>query len=247
MAEPSQDTLKRQVAERALGFVEDGMRLGLGSGTTATVFVDLLAERVRAGLSVRCVPTSERTRRQAESLGLDVTTLDDLPELDLTVDGADEFDPDLTLVKGGGGALLREKIVAAASRAMVVIADRSKQVSRLGRFPLPVEVNPFGLAATHRLVVRGAERIGLSGDVVLRRAPNRDPFVTDGGHLILDCHFGGIVDPPALAAQLVAVPGVVEHGLFIGMARAVVTNGPDGAQVIEARHISSSSFQEPES
>ena len=234
MTEPSQDTLKRQVAERALAFVEPGSRLGLGSGSTARIFVDLLAERVRQGLDVRCVPTSETTRVQALALGLSVTTLDELPELDLTIDGADEFDPDLTLIKGGGGALLREKIVAAASRSMVVIADGSKQVPRLGRFPLPVEVNVFGLAATHRLVVRAGEITGHAGEVALRRKADREPFVTDGGHLILDCHFGALNDPAALAAQLVAVPGVVEHGLFIGLARAAITNGPDGAVVIRS-------------
>lgn len=234
MPEPGADAMKQLVAARALGFVEDGMRLGLGSGTTAKVFVDLLAARVRAeNLRVRCVPTSEATRRQAESLGLDMTTLDDCPELDLTIDGADEFDPSLQLIKGGGGALLREKIVAAASRGMVVIADASKAVDRLGRFPLPVEVNRFGLAATTRLVTQAIEGLGMRANPVLRRGADGAPTVTDGGHLLLDCHLGSIADPGALADRLVAVPGVVEHGLFLGMARAVVTNHQGGTTVLD--------------
>lgn len=234
MIASDRDKLKRSVAERALDFVEDGMRLGLGTGSTAKIFVDLLAERAAGGLRVRCVPTSEATRVQAEGLGLAVTTLDDLPELDLTVDGADEFDPELRLVKGGGGALLREKIVAAASRSMVVIADRSKAADRLGGFPVPVEVNPFGLGATRRLVDGVAGALGLGRDLSLRSRPDGAPFVTDGGHFILDCRFGPIDDPEALADRLVAVPGVVEHGLFIGFARALVTNAGDGsAHVIE--------------
>ena len=233
MPEPGADASKQQVAARALDFVEDGMRLGLGSGTTAKVFVDLLAARVGAErLRVRCVPTSEATRRQAEGLGLDTTTLDDLPELDLTVDGADEFDPALRLIKGGGGALLREKIVAAASRAMIVIADVSKAVDRLGRFPLPVEVNRFGLAATTRLVTQAIEALDMRADPVLRRGADGAPTVTDGGHLLLDCHLGSIADPGALADRLVSIPGVVEHGLFLGMAQAVVTNHQGGTTVI---------------
>ena len=233
MAEPSAATLKHDVAARALDFVRDGMHLGLGTGTTAAIFVDLLAERVAGGLRVRCVPTSEATRVQATRLGLDVTTLDVLPTLDLTIDGADEFDPKLRLIKGGGGALLREKIVAAASDSMVVIADASKGVERLGRFPLPVEVNLFGLEATKRLLRRTAERFGLPDDLVLRSRPDGQPFMTDGGHLIVDCHFKAIDDPDGLADSLAAIPGVVEHGLFIGYARAVVTNRDGLTHVIE--------------
>src|SRR6266853_229400 len=146
------DAQKRAAAARAVEFVRPGMRLGLGTGSTARPFVELLAERVRTGLAVVAVPTSEETRAQAERLGVPLTTLDETPELDMTVDGADEIAPDLTLIKGGGGALLREKIVAAASARMVVIADESKWVKTLGRFPLPVEVMPFGLAATRRAV-----------------------------------------------------------------------------------------------
>ena len=203
------------------------MRLGLGSGSTAAAFVDLLGARVQSGLDVIGVPTSERTRRQAEGLGIRLSTLDDTPELDLTIDGADEFDPELRLIKGGGGALLREKIVAGASTRMLVIADASKRVARLGGFPLPVEVNVFGLASTRRKVARAGEAVGAVGAIELRRAATGEPFVTDGGHLILDCHFGMIPDPEALSERLFAVPGVVEHGLFIGLASAVVTDdGP---------------------
>lgn len=233
-----QDSLKHEVAARALAFVEPGMRLGLGSGTTAAIFVDLLAERVRSGLDILCVPTSERTRARAAAQAIPLATLDELPELDLTIDGADEFDPALRLVKGGGGALLREKIVAAASRRMVVIADASKAVERLGRFPLPVEVNPFGLGSTRLLVRRAAERCGLSGPIELRAASG-EPFVTDGGHRILDCSFGAIPDPEALAAALCAVPGVVEHGLFIGYASTIITSDARGVRVVGLEAVAS--------
>lgn len=236
MPDTEQDRSKHRVATRALAFVEGGMRLGLGSGSTATIFVDLLAQRVRAeGLKIRCVPTSETIRRQAEALGLDVTTLDAMPELDLTIDGADEFDPALDLIKGGGGALLREKIVATASRSMVVIADASKRVETLGRFPLPVEVNRFGLAATVRLIGEACAAAACPGPAVLRAGADGQPFVTDGGHLILDCHLSRIVDPPALAGSLAAIPGVVEHGLFIGIAAAVVTDDGAAATVLHRR------------
>lgn len=233
MADQSDESSKRRVAARALAFVEDGMTLGLGTGSTAKHFVELLAERVRDGLDVVGVPTSERTRAQAESLGIRLATLDDIPELDLTVDGADAFDPALRLVKGGGGALLREKIVASASARMIVIADASKRVAQLGRFPLPVEVNVFGLASTTRKVERAAAEAGAHGPLALRRGPGGEPFVTDGGHLILDCRFDPIPDPETLASLLVAIPGVVEHGLFIGLASAVITDGAAGIEVVE--------------
>lgn len=236
MPDTEQDRSKHRVATRALDFVQDGMRLGLGSGSTATVFVDLLARRVAAGgLALRCVPTSEAVRRQAEALGLDVATLDEVTELDLTIDGADEFDPALDLIKGGGGALLREKIVATASRALVIIADASKRVETLGRFPLPVEVNRFGLAVTTRLVEQACAAAASPGRAVLRAGEGGQPFVTDGGHLILDCHLSRIADPPALADRLAAIAGVVEHGLFIGIAAAVVTDDGTAADVLH-RH-----------
>ena len=224
---------KRAAAAKALEWVQPGMRLGLGTGSTARHFVDLLAERVRDGLQVVGVPTSEATRDQAERVGVPLTTLDEVVELDITIDGADEISPDLTLIKGGGGALLREKIVAAASREMIVIADESKMVSTLGRFALPVEVVPFGLAATRRAVEAAAAKAGCAGPAILRRTAEGHVFVTDGGHWILDAAFDRIGDPKSLAHLLVDIPGVVEHGLFIGLARRAVLAGPGGARVVE--------------
>lgn len=214
--------LKREAAARALTLVTDGMRLGLGTGSTARHFVELLGERVRAGLKVTCVATSEATLAQARGEGITVVDLDDLRELDLTVDGADELDEELRLVKGGGGALLREKIVASASARMVVIADETKRVATLGRFPLPVEVVPFAHGTTARAVEQAAAALGCTGPIELRKAPDGSLFLTDGGHLILDCRFGSIARPEDLAAALVAIPGVVEHGLFLGLATGAV-------------------------
>ncbi|MEW6436080.1 MAG: ribose-5-phosphate isomerase RpiA [Pseudomonadota bacterium] len=225
------DDLKRQAAAKALELVKPGMRLGLGTGSTAAHLVDLLGQHVAQGLEVRCVPTSERTRAQAQSLGIPLADFDDLPELDLTIDGTDEFDPHLRLIKGGGGALLREKIVATASHRMVVITDASKAVAKLGKFPLPVEVNRFGIEATRRLILREAARAGCEGPLSLRGSDKGAPFVTDGGHYIFDCAFGTIPAPEDLAARLVAIPGVVEHGLFIGIAHAVISAGADGVAV----------------
>lgn len=224
------DEAKRAAAARALELVTPGMRLGLGTGSTAAHFVDLLGARVAAGLKVICVPTSERTRAQAEGLSIPLTTLDETPALDLTVDGADEVDGALRLIKGGGGALLREKIVAAASARMVAIVDDTKMVARLGKFPLPVEVNAFGLGATRLLVGKVAARHDCQGAVSLRLAGDK-PFVTDGGHLILDCAFGAIADPEALSADLFAIPGVVEHGLFLGLAGAAIVAGSSGISI----------------
>jgi ribose 5-phosphate isomerase A len=224
---------KRAAAAAALAYVQPGMRLGLGTGTTARYFVELLADRVRAGLTITAVPTSEATRQQAESLGIALTTLDDTPELDLTVDGADEISPDLTLIKGGGGALLREKIVAAASAKMVVIADDSKWVETLGRFPLPVEIIPFGATVIQRAIERAAAAAGCPGPAPLRRAQNGHAFVTDGGHWLVDAQLQRIADPPALAAQLSVIPGVVEHGLFIGLAWTAIIGGPAGVRIVE--------------
>jgi ribose 5-phosphate isomerase A len=224
---------KRQAAARAVEWVRPGMRLGLGTGSTARHFVELLAERVRGGLGVVGVPTSEATRADAERLGVPLSTLDETPELDMTVDGADEIAPDLTLIKGGGGALLREKIVAAASARMVVIADEGKWVSALGRFPLPVEVMPFGLAATRRAVEAAAAASGCPGRAVLRQSKDGHAFVTDGGHWILDVALGRIDNPKSLAGRLSTIPGVVEHGLFIGLAQAAILAGPTGVRVVE--------------
>ena len=214
----SKEELKRAAAAKALEYVEDGMQLGLGTGSTAKHFVELLGERVRGGLRVIGVPTSEATRADAERCGVPLTTLDEINHLDLTVDGADEIDPALNLIKGGGGALLREKIVAAASARMVVISDDSKWVDMLGQFPLPVEVIPFGLAATRRALGAAFAQAGVAGEISLRQGKDGHAFVTDGGHWIVDAHLGRIPDPPRLAALLSAIPGVVEHGLFIGLA-----------------------------
>jgi len=229
----SGDSYKRAAAARAVEFVRSGMRLGLGTGTTAAHFVELLAERVRAGLSVLAVPTSEATRAQAARLRITLTTLDDTPELDLTVDGADEIGPDLTLIKGGGGALLREKIVAAASVRMVVIADDSKCVPVLGHFPLPVEIVPFGATVTRQQVETAAADVGDPGPARLRLDHSGHAFVTDSGHWLLDAQLRRITDPRALASRLSAIPGVMEHGLFIGLARTAIVAGPDGVRLIE--------------
>jgi ribose 5-phosphate isomerase A len=229
------DELKRQAAARALEHVRDGMKLGLGTGSTAKHFVELLGERVRGGLNVIGVPTSEATRADAERCGIALTTLDEIDRLDLTVDGADEIDPSFNLIKGGGGALLREKIVAAASDRMIVIADESKWVEVLGRFPLPVEVVPFGLAATQRAIRRAFAETGVSGQMVLRKGKDGHVFVTDGGHWIIDAHLGGITDAPRLAGLLNPIPGVVEHGLFIGLAGMAVLAGAQGIRVVERR------------
>jgi ribose 5-phosphate isomerase A len=225
------DAQKRAAAARAIEFVRPGMRLGLGTGSTARHFVELLGERVRAGLDVVAVPTSTATQADAARVGIPLTNLDATPQLDLTVDGADEIAPDLSLIKGGGGALLREKIVAAASARMIVIADDSKWVGELGRFPLPIEVVPFGLGSTRRAIEAAAA--GGAQPTITRRMKDGHVFVTDEGHCILDAAFGRIADPKSLASRLAAIPGVVEHGLFIGMAQAIILAGPQGVRLIE--------------
>lgn len=228
------DDLKRKAAAAALHEIRSGMRVGLGTGSTARQLVDLVGERVRGGLNIICVPTSEATAAQAKSLGIPLTTLDETPELDLTIDGADEIGPSLSLIKGAGGALLREKIVAAASRRMVVIADTSKVVTALGAFPLSIEVNIFGLRATTLAVERVAKRQAAQGAVMLRLMADGKPLVTDGGHLILDAFFGRISNPEALSADLHDVPGVVEHGLFLKLCHRAYVAGPDGVETIDA-------------
>ncbi len=226
------DAQKRAAAVRAVEYVRPGMRLGLGTGSTAKHFVELVGERVRAGLDIVAVPTSEATHADAKRYGIRLTTLDETPELDLTVDGADEIGPELSLIKGGGGALLREKIVAAASARMIVIADRSKLVARLGRFPLPVEVTPFGFAATRRAVEKAFATIKCSGPLSLRQGKDGHPFVTDGGHWIIDAALDRIDDPKAMAHALSGIPGVMEHGLFVGLAHMAIIAGPDGVEII---------------
>jgi len=223
--------LKIEAARVALAHVEDGMKLGIGTGTTAAEFVRLLAARVAEGLRIIGVATSERTATLCSQLGVPVESLDDEPRLDLTIDGADEIDPALSLIKGGGGALLREKIVASASTRMIVIADRSKMVETLGRFPLPIEVNKFGLEATRIAIAEAAEELGLSGPLTLRMT-NDAPFVTDGGHFIVDASFGRIPETRALSDALNAIPGVVEHGLFLGLAAEAIVAGADGVKTV---------------
>ena len=225
------EKLKLRAAQRAVDLVRPGMKLGLGTGSTARQFVDLLGQRVRDGLSIVGVPTSRATFEQAKELGVPLATLDEFPELDLTIDGADEVDAALRLIKGGGGALLREKIVAAASRRMIVIADGSKLVERLGAVPLPVEVAPFGLGATQKQIERRSGELGLRGAIELRRKAGT-PFVTDGGHNILDCAFGAIEDPEALASALEKIPGVMGHGLFLGLASAAIIAVADDLRII---------------
>ncbi|HRY06989.1 MAG TPA: ribose-5-phosphate isomerase RpiA [Hyphomicrobiaceae bacterium] len=233
----SANEMKRKAAERALMFVEPGMKLGLGTGSTAAAFVDLLGKRVAEGLDIIGVPTSEATRRQAEALGIRLTTLDIEPFLDLTIDGADELDASLRLIKGGGGALLREKIVATASDRMIVIADASKLVETLGRFPLPIEVIPFGLQATLGMIEMLSEDCGCTGELKLRTSATGEPFRTDSGNFIIDAHYGVIEEPEELDQALKLIPGVVENGLFIGLADAAVIASSEGVRVIEAEYL----------
>jgi ribose 5-phosphate isomerase A len=227
------DAQKRAAAARALEFVRSGMRLGIGTGSTAKHFIELIGERVRGGLEIVAVPTSEATYTYAKHCGVPLTALDDTPELDLTVDGADEVDPNLCLIKGGGGALLREKIVATSSARMIVIADESKCVPALGRFPLPIEVASFGAEATKRQIEKAIATIQSVGPLRLRHDKDGHPFVTDGGHWIIDAMLGRIDAPNVLAQVLSEIPGVIEHGLFIDLADIAIIAGPDSIRFIE--------------
>ena len=222
------DQEKQAAAREAVKLVEPGSIVGLGSGSTATYAIRFVAERVRQGLEITAIPTSEKTQQLAGQLGIPLTTLEEHPQIDIDIDGADEIDPHLNLIKGGGGALLREKIIASASKRFVVVAESGKLVPCLGKFPLPVEVIPFA----QPIVKTRIEALGAK--VSLRRYAYGNPYVTDEGHHILDCTFGRIEDPPALARKLDEIPGVVEHGLFIGMAELAVV-GKDGG-VILVRH-----------
>ena len=226
---------KRLAAQRSLEYVRDGMCLGLGSGSTAAIMLELLGQRVRQGLRVRGVPTSETSRQLAQREGIPIVSFDEVSLLDLTIDGADEVDPQLNLIKGGGGALLREKIVASFSRCVVIIADAHKQVPQLGAFPLPVEAVRFAWKPL-------AQRLGeLGASPALRSGVDGRPFVTDEGNHILDCAFGRIEDPAALAARLDAMPGVVGHGLFVGMADTVIFGRGEETLVIDrATYVSGS-------
>ena len=229
------DLAKQKAAEAALLLVQPDMVLGLGTGSTAAIFVRLLAEKVKAGLKIVGTPTSEATDKLARSLGIRLVSPDELERIDLTIDGADEFDPELNLINGGGAALLREKIIAEASDRMVVITDPSKQVETLGRFPLPVEINSFGSELTRRRIHERLGWIGLeTATSSWRMATGESLLHTDGGHLILDLACGAIPDPAGLAAVLDDLPGVVEHGLFIGYADTVIVGEASGARIVAA-------------
>ncbi|PIT70452.1 ribose-5-phosphate isomerase RpiA [Bartonella tribocorum] len=219
--------LKKRAAVKALEFIEDDMRLGIGSGSTVNEFIRLLGERVADGLRVTGVATSQYSEQLCHKFGVPVRTLEEMPELDLDIDGADEIGPEMMLIKGGGGALLYEKIVASASRAMLVIADETKVVKRLGAFPLPIEVNPFGVQTTCKAIEKAANDLELSGGIALRMNGN-NPFKTDGGHFILDAFWGCILQPKLLSDALLAIPGVVEHGLFLGLASRAIVAMVDG-------------------
>ncbi|NHF72607.1 ribose-5-phosphate isomerase RpiA [Paracoccus xiamenensis] len=226
------DTAKNAAATAAVALVQDGMRLGLGTGSTAVFLVHRLAERVKAeGLKLRCASTSKATAELAESLGIRIETLDDIGWLDLTIDGADELDPDLNLIKGGGAALLREKIVARASDRMVVIADGGKVVEVLGAFKLPVEVIPFGWQTTQALIERVLADLELEGRPVVRRMQGEAPVLTDEGNYILDLALEAIPDAARLSVALNALPGVVENGLFLGICDLAIVGQPDGGVV----------------
>ena len=218
------DAEKQAAARAAVQLVESGSVVGLGSGSTATFAIQFLSERVRGGLKIVGIPTSQNTKHLAEQLGIPLTTLEENPNIDVDIDGADEIDPHLNLIKGGGGALLREKVIASASKRFVVVAESVKLVPHLGKFPLPVEVIPFA----EPLIQRRIEVLGAK--VSLRKYAYGNPYVTDEGHHILDCNFGEISDPPALNAKLHEIPGVVEHGLFIGLAEVAFV-GRDGGVV----------------
>ena len=221
------DQEKELAAHASLQFVRDGDVVGLGTGSTAAYAIRFLGERVRSGLKIRGVSTSAQTQNLAASLGISLTTLEEVEQTDVTIDGADEFDPELRLIKGGGGALLREKIIASATRQEIIIVDSNKQVSVLGKFPLPVEVIRFAEAIVNKKIS------ALGATVQLRRDGAGQPFITDEGHHILDCHFGQIPDPTALAHTLSEMPGVVEHGLFINLADVVLL--AKGSEVLEFR------------
>ncbi|MBI3439627.1 MAG: ribose-5-phosphate isomerase RpiA [Proteobacteria bacterium] len=229
----SADLAKLNAAQAALDYVKDGMIVGLGTGSTSAHFVRLLGERVRQGLRVKGVPTSEATRNLAEQSGIPLLEISQVTSIDVDVDGADEVDPAFRLIKGGGGALLREKIVASASKSMVVIADEGKWVETLGAFPLPVEVSRFGFALTLERVRRALRGTKCGGDEVVLRTSGKanEPVITDGVNYILDAHARSIPVPEDLGAALKDIAGVVEHGLFINLARTVILGQAKGAVV----------------
>ena len=222
------DRAKFIAAKQATTYVKSGMKVGLGTGSTAAWLVQCLGEMVEDGLKIKAVPTSARTAKLARDVGIEIITLDEAKWLDLTIDGADEFDPDLCLIKGGGGAHLREKIVATASDRMIVIADASKKVDALGAFPLPVEVIPFGLETTQALIEEALIGMDVLGRGVTRRMIGDEPFVSDEGNAILDLHLSRIGNPRQLSLVLNQIPGVVENGLFIDICDMVIVGHGDG-------------------
>ena len=224
------EDFKRAAAAEALTLVKDGMTLGLGTGSTAAHFIELLGARVREGLNVAGAPTSEATRRLGEAAGVEIVDPDETTIIDLAIDGTDEADRNLDLIKGGGGALLREKIIAASARRFVVIADASKRVVELGRFPLPVEIDRFAYGLTTRRVREGLAALGFQPRIALRAGKDRAPFLSDGGNYVLDCALGRISDPAAVDRAMKTIPGVVETGLFVGLAERVIFAGPDGVE-----------------
>jgi ribose 5-phosphate isomerase A len=223
-----EDTEKAAAARKSLEYVKNGMVVGLGTGSTATFAIQFLGEQVRDGLKIRGIPTSRASAELAQSLGIPLTSFDEVDHTDVTIDGADEVAPGLALIKGGGGALLHEKIVAAASHRLVIVADEHKLVQRLGRFPLPVEVIPFAAGSVRRKLE------ALGANPVLRSGHDGSTFITDEGNYIFDCHYGEILDPPAVAQSLKSITGLVEHGLFLGLASVAIVAGPEGSRVIEA-------------
>ena len=225
---------KENAAQAAMDFIEDGMTIGLGTGSTAKYFIEYLAEEISDGLVVRGVPTSEQTRRLAESRGVPLVDVEQADRIHITIDGADEVDEQAQLIKGGGAALLREKIIANASDLMIVIADSSKQVDMLGKFPLPVEVTPFGYTITAKKTYDALKKAGVLKPMIkVRTGPGDKPMMTDGGNFVLDCACGAIPDAPLAAALLANIPGIVEHGLFINLARTVIIGADDGATIFE--------------
>ncbi len=224
------DSPKLKAAQAAIKEIKSGQKIGLGTGSTARYFVDILGEMVADGFECICVPTSIETQKQALALNIKLSSLDELGELDITIDGADEIDGELSLIKGGGGALLREKIVADASKCMIVIADSSKMVDVLGGFALPVEVNQFGLGATKNRLEKILNNFNASGGLTLRKTSSGEDFLTDGGHLIFDADFGRISDTQTLSTKLLDVPGVVQHGLFIDMCDIAFIAADDGVK-----------------
>jgi ribose 5-phosphate isomerase A len=217
---------KAEAARKSLEYVQDGMVVGLGTGTTAKYVLQFLGERVREGLTIRGIPTSKASAELAASLKIPLTTLDDVESIDVTIDGADEIGPGLSLIKGGGGALLHEKIVATSSNRLVIVADEQKRVDQLGRFPLPVEVIPFAEAPVRRQLEK------LDANPKLRIAQDGTPYITDEGNFIFDCNYGSISDPQAVAQAIKSLTGVVEHGLFLGLASVAIIAGDFGIQVL---------------